>query len=170
MFHAPSSTTGRFLPILEACAKSVTLSRQFQSQKSDETTIMLISPTRFPWSKEGSNGERKEGSKMEEAGEGGRALLRPVWKKKQWWSEKPPLSLSIRRSPFIERGNNRTTRNLEARINEESHSPPLREAQPSQSRSGGQSGFPSREAPPAAHAKKRTSPAVRSRRRRRRRQ
>ena len=121
---------------------------------------MLISPTRFPWSKEGSNGERKEGSKMEEAGEGGRELLRPVWKKKQWWSEKPPLSLSIRRSPFIERGNNRTTRNLEARINEESHSPPLREAQPSQSRSGGQSGFPSREAPPAAHAKKRTSPAV----------
>ena len=97
---------------------------------------------------------------MEEAGEGGRELLRPVWKKKQWWSEKPPLSLSIRRSPFIERGNNRTTRNLEARINEESHSPPLREAQPSQSRSGGQSGFPSREAPPAAHAKKRTSPAV----------
>ena len=80
---------------------------------------------------------------MEEAGEGGRELLRPVWKKKQWWSEKPPLS--IRRSPFIERGNNRTTRNLEARINEESHSPPLREAQPSQSRSGGQSGFPSRE-------------------------
>ena len=51
---------------LEACAKSVTLSRQFQSQKSDETTIMLISPTRFPWSsKEGRKERRTEGRKQD---------------------------------------------------------------------------------------------------------
>ena len=118
-----------------AAAKSLTLSRQFQSQKTT-TTIMLIFPTRFPsfllfhfllspslppWSSK--EGRRWKWRKIH--------VRSSVWRKerkKKKWSEKP-LSLSIRRSPFIEEGTTRTstTRNVARTENqgggeEESHS------------------------------------------------